>query len=321
MRTVKWVVTVSVVVFIITTTASAAIPEGAKAIKVSGGEDHTLVLTDEKFVWGCGINAEHNQLGIGSNTWDRWTLVRVHAGEMSTASGYLEDINDIDGGWKHSLALDIDGFVWAWGDNNPWGQLGNDSTSSSPTPVKVHGPNDVGFLEGIISISAGRSGEHSLAVDCNNHAWAWGRNVEGQLGIGIHGTNQKELTPVQVHGGEMGTTYLEDITAVSAGEHHSMALDANGFVYTWGSNRWPGDGTYEEGYGKLGIHSTVDLEDTPMKVHGVGNDGFLENIVAIAAGWDHCIALEKYEVDINNPLDPNNSGRVYTWGSGFFALL
>jgi len=233
MSTVKWIVTVSVII-LITTTAAAAI-EGAVAVKVSGGESHTLVLTEKKFVWGCGRNYD-GQLGIGGGG-DKRTLRRVHEGEMDSPSDYLEDINDIDGGWLHSLAVDVSGSVWAWGDNG-WGQLGDGTNVGKSTPRKVHGPNDVGFLEGIISISAGRSGEHSLAVDCNNHAWAWGRNIEGQLGIDTSGSNKKKLTPVQVDGGEMETTHLEDIIAVSAGEHHSMALDANGFVYTWGSNHW-----------------------------------------------------------------------------------
>jgi hypothetical protein len=44
---------------------------------------------------------------------------------------------------------------------------------------------------------------------------------------------------------------------------------------------------------------------------------FLEHIVAIAAGWDHSMALEKYEVyDPFLPnFDPNHKGRVYTWGN------
>ncbi len=50
--------------------------ENAKAIKVSGGQDHTLVLTANKRPWGCGKNNSY-QLGIGNNQ-DQKTLVRVH---------------------------------------------------------------------------------------------------------------------------------------------------------------------------------------------------------------------------------------------------
>ncbi len=181
----------SIVVCMLFVTLSArAIPQGARSVKVSGGEAHTLLLTEAGFVWGCGYN-EFYQLGIGSD-YDKWTLIRTKDGEMSTASGCLEDINDIDGGWKHSLALDVSGSVWAWG-KNAWGQLGDDSETPRSSPVQVKsGDQDPGdpdsFLKGIIGISAGRSGEQSLAVDCNNHLWAWGRNQEGQehRGLPVH---------------------------------------------------------------------------------------------------------------------------------------
>ena len=81
MSTVKWIVTVSVFIFMITASATAAIPEGAKAVKVSGGEAHTMVLTEAGFVWGCGYN-EFYQLGIGNN-FDKWTLIRTEDGNFS----------------------------------------------------------------------------------------------------------------------------------------------------------------------------------------------------------------------------------------------
>jgi hypothetical protein len=77
--------------------------ENAKVIKVSGGEDHVLVLTANKWPWGCGANYAY-QLGIGDATDDQSTLIRVHGGDMATASGYLENINDIAAGWARSFA-------------------------------------------------------------------------------------------------------------------------------------------------------------------------------------------------------------------------
>jgi len=87
--------------------------DSAAGIKVSGGENQTLVLTEDGFVWACGDSSSY-QLGIGEITTDQWTLIRVQDGDMNTASDYLEDINDIDAGWTHSLALDVNSFVWAW---------------------------------------------------------------------------------------------------------------------------------------------------------------------------------------------------------------
>lgn len=68
--------------------------ENAKAIKVSGGENHTLVLTANKYPWACGYNYYY-QLGIGNTTADQSTLVRVHGPDDV---GCLEDINDIAAG-------------------------------------------------------------------------------------------------------------------------------------------------------------------------------------------------------------------------------
>ncbi len=171
--------------------------ENAKAIEISGGEDHTLVLTKNKWPCACGDNYWY-QLGIG-NDQDRSTLVRVEDGDMVTISGYLEHINAVDSGWKHSLALEgyspgdpnKMGYVWAWGDN-VWGELGDNQGEYpfSDAPVRVlrgaqepADPNNPDpNLARIVDISAGRSGEHSLAADVNGYAYAWVYNEYGQCG-------------------------------------------------------------------------------------------------------------------------------------------
>ena len=109
-------VIVSLIILIINFSAFADWKDDAKAIKVSGGEDHTLVLTANKWPWACGYNGGsgyYGVLGTGSDSSSliEKILVRVHDGDMNTPSDYLEDINDIDAGWTHSLALDVNGFV------------------------------------------------------------------------------------------------------------------------------------------------------------------------------------------------------------------
>jgi parallel beta-helix repeat protein len=306
----KKLITITISLIILNTNLAFADSKyDTTAIDISGGESHTLVLTANNWVWACGPNGGHNDvvgtyygvLGTGSGNYSIFerTLVRVHG---PNNIGYLEDINDVAAGWTHSLALDVNGFVWAWG-NNRKGQLGDNQKSGyqSTTPVQVlsgeQNPNDPNsFLQYIIDISAGRSGHHSLTVDANNFVYAWGYNNKGQLGDGNY-PNDK-LTPVKVHGAN-DVNYLENIVAVSAGEENSMAMDANGYVWTWGDND----------YGKLGINVSGGIRDTPVQVHGVNNVGVLQNIVAISAGCDHCVALEKYY-----PIEPNYQGMVYTWG-------
>ncbi len=322
--------------------------EDSKAIDISGGEDHTLVLTANKRSWACGANGGSGYagvLGTGSGSSDliqKW-LVRVHDGDMNTPSDYLEDITDVDAGWKQSLALESYdpgdpnrmGYVWSWG-SNYWGQLGvGEATGERSTPIQVlrgaQAPADPNNpdpnLARIVDISAGRSGEHSLAVDVNGYVYAWGRNQEGQCGNGGSGYGLKELVPVYVLRGEQDpenpynpNLNLTRIVAVSAGEQHSMALEkddpndanSNGCVYTWGSNIFGWDG---DGRGVLGNGSNEETSPTPVRVLAgqqdlnEPNQLYLKHIVAISAGWDHSMALER-----DNPWDPNLNGRVYTWG-------
>jgi len=319
------------VTVIITTTlifgitySSASLYDDSRVVVVSGGEDHTLVLTADANLWACGDNFWY-QLGVDDDT-DRTLLVRVHDGNMVTDSNYLENIIGIDAGWKHSLAIDVNNNVWAFG-NNDEGQLGIDNQEPQATPVLVHDGEmvtDSNYLENIIAVSAGRSGEHSLALDKSNHVWSFGRNDYGQLGDGT--TTTPRTTPVAVHAGEQNpenpSAALADIVQISAGEMTSIALEKidandpnyNGRVLTWGSNKWPIEAWYPSGKGKLGNGDiTADSCDLPVLVlRGAqpGDSQYLERIIAVSAGWDHTMALEKLD-----PFEPNCLGRVFTFGN------
>ncbi len=203
--------TVILSVVLLSSVSQSATP--LPVIDISGGEDHTLVLGQNGQAFACGDNTgggyTFGVLGTGNNgDNEELTLVRVHG---PNDIYILDDICDVDAGWQHSLALDVNGMVWAWGDDD-YGHLGNGAgTNDSATPVRVlsgqqdpNNPNS--FLRYIIQISAGRSGEHSLAVDANNFCYAWGYNEFGQLGNDEHGLVEKENTAIYVQGGQMGTS-------------------------------------------------------------------------------------------------------------------
>src|SRR5690606_17912667 len=104
----------------------------------------------------------------------------------------LSDVAAIAGGEEHSMALKTDGTVWASG-YNFWGQLGDGTTTSHPTPVQVKRVGGAGYLTGVTAIAAGEW--HSLALLTDGTVWAWGLNTLGQLG---DGTTDNRSTPVQV---------------------------------------------------------------------------------------------------------------------------
>ena len=129
----------------------------------------------------------------------------------------LANVIAIAGARDHTLALEANGTVWAWGDNE-FGNLGTGNTTNSLVPVQVHG------VANVVAIAGGR--DHSLAVESNGTVWGWGWNQYGQVGNGTKGNNV--LSPVQVSG-------LSGVKMVSAGADHSMALKSDGTVWSWGS--------------------------------------------------------------------------------------
>ena len=296
--------------------------------RISGGQDHTLIADDtiNKYAWACGSN-DSGQLGLDSFKGSKNIPVRVHG---HNGVGELGNIDAVAAGAEHSLALDEDRTVWSWGDDSK-GELGNgEGENPSSTPIHVLGGNGEPLLENILTISAGRSGKHSLAVDVSGHVWAWGYDGYGQLGKGGGGITSD--VPMEVLSADLDLDgesddpngFLSNIVAVSAASNFSVALekllpddnDCNGRVYTfgYGSGGCLGDGRDLTDYND---------HDVPLLVVGPDRDGdsnsdeeYMQNIVAVAAGCYHTLALEKLD-----PCDSNYNGRVYAWGSEAYARL
>jgi alpha-tubulin suppressor-like RCC1 family protein len=116
--------------------APAASASAAKVTPMAtAGFYHSLVLRDDGTVWAWGRN-DSGQLGDGT-TADKTTPVRVKVKDYDGTLVPLSGVAALAGGSLHSLALDMDGTVWAWGSNQN-GQLGaRTSIDFSPTPVRV----------------------------------------------------------------------------------------------------------------------------------------------------------------------------------------
>ena len=163
-------------------------------------------------------------------------------------------------GLRHSLAVKVDGSLWAWGEGGH-GQLGIHSDNDHTIPYQVHGPGNVGYLTDVVDVAAGD--HHTLALKSDGTVYAWGGNAHGQLGI--H-SKDDHTVPYQVHGpNDVG--YLTGIIQVEAGANFSLALRNDGTVWAWGENY----------YGQLGINSNND-HTIPYQVHGPGNVGYLTGI-------------------------------------------
>jgi alpha-tubulin suppressor-like RCC1 family protein len=238
------------------------VPTLDNVVTIAAGSDHALCLKSDGSVWGWGAN-DAGQTGNGSIGGSVSSPVPV-AG--------LTEVKAIAAGWKHSLAVKQDGTVWGWGDNAT-GELGINSTGS---PEKV--PVQVQNLTGITAVSAGEN--FSAALRSDGTVWAWGNNELGTIGNGEAKPFTRVLRPSMV-------INLTEVTAISSGFRHTLALRVDGTIWGWGSNT----------FGALGNNGTPNTPyPTPVQVLNVGN------AVAIAAS-------------IGNGLCLDGTGILRAWGT------
>ena len=196
----------------------------------------------------------------------------------------------------HSIAVDSDGYVWAWGENNR-GQLGINSIVDQNKPMQVLTSSQQP-LGNISKVAAGS--QHSLALDNNGNVWGWGRSSNGQVGTGYTGDYYTARQVVI----NISNDPLENIIAISAGQRHSMAVDSFGQIWTWGYN---GDGQLGNG-----LAGSVNSEAYAIKVQSAsGGDfdlGTDDSRFVIAAGNEFNLAVD-------------DNARVWAWGNNEFGQL
>ena len=166
----------------------------------------------------------------------------------------------ISAGAAHTIAIKIDGSLWAWGGNNN-GQLGDSTNTDRNSPVQI------GTATNWASISAGNS--HTIAIKADGSLWAWGWNTYGQLGDGTYGSQTaNKNSPLQI-----GTA--TNWASISAGETHTIAIKTDGTLWAWGSNS----------NGQLGDGSSTS-KFSPTQI------GSANNWARIDAGVFHTIAIK-----------------------------
>ncbi len=248
-----------------------AVPGLRTVVDAAGGWTHSVAAMADGTVWAWGDN-KFGQLGDGT-TDQRFSPIRVvgMTGAIAVAAG---------NGW--SLALTSDGSVWAWGLNGS-GILGTAAAGSqSVTPVRVEGLADV------VAIAAGS--QHAMAIATGasggvRSVWTWGQNAVGQLGVGpCQGIICGSAIPFRVKG-------LPSIASIAAGALTSVALSADGSVWTWGAGL----------FGALGGGGKDAVRFEPGVAVPAG-------IVGIAAGGYHVVAIRA-------------GGTVIAWGSNSYGEL
>jgi len=280
--------------------------------KIVTGGKHTLSLKVDGTVWAYGQNT-YGQLGIGTQeTTDNPIKVEFGTGVK---------IVDIACGEEHSMALDSAGNVYVWGRNNYF-QLGNSTDIFVSLPKKIesianatkiaagnsnsfvitqdknayswglnaNGECGIGsytnkitvtkakFLSDVIDIKPGKN--HTIALKSTGEVFATGSNLYGELGFGEQET-RKINTFRKIN-------LLSNVVEIGTGDSHSLALNKDGKLFTWGSNI----------YGNLGNGQSQTQSNMPLEITGI------QNIRYVTAGKGYSLLIDSannvYVSGLNN---------------------
>jgi len=255
---------------------SALLREANPPARAAAGDMHSVFIVGEGRLSSCGCPPAHvpGLLGHGEGVTRLNTPTRL----PSTLGG--ERAVSVVAGGRHNLALTSSGAVWSWGQGG-CGKLGHGDHEDQWQPTMI----EAFAGQRVVAVSAGDS--HSLAITADGALRSWGWGGFGQLG---HGDNQQQdqLLPKKVE-----ALTGQRVVAVSAGAFHSLALTADGAVWSWG---WGS-------FGKLGHGDTQDQRQ-PKKVEAFTGQG----VVAVSAGERLSLALTA-------------GGAVWSWGSGVDGRL
>jgi len=214
--------------------------------QVSKGSSYTAAIRSDGKLFTWGLNSS-GQLGDGT------TITRSSPVQIGTGSWVK-----ISAGSSHMAAINFDNSWLTWGLGTS-GQLGDNTIVSKSSPVQI----GVGSWT---NVSAGNN--FTTAISSDGKLYASGINASSQLG---DGTTINKSAPVQLSATVPSTSWSQ----ISAGFDHSLAIDNQGIMYSWGK------------YASIGPVSTE-----PTK---------LNSWTRVSTGDRHTLAI-------------NNDGKLFAWG-------
>lgn len=265
--------------------------DGTTVCSIACGTAHcaALVLGGNVYCWGSNA---HGQLGFDSAEALRVgipthvvSIADIRVSELSCGSG-------------HTVALDCNGKLWAWGQGSD-GQLGHGGRQQMRQPTMV--PSTVLFT----SASAGDL--HTAAVSEKGQLFTFGSGTHGQLG---HNSGEEELRPREVV-----ALYKHSVKRVCCGPFTTGAILEDGRVTLcgYGENLFctaPDGGHLDPHAGLLaGIV-------TPGKRQITDRSKASRNISRLPVLLDLQFQARDLAFGRNHVVALSRNGSVYCWGSG-----
>ena len=184
-------------------------------IKMAIGGQHDVVIKANGIVVAWGAN-DNRQCGTEVERVDGWNNDTTSNNGAYWVKSSLGACTQIAAGHVHTLAIQLNGTVVAWGFNNFY---------QSTVPATL-GPS--------LQIACGEY--NSFAIRTDGTIVGWGDNQYGKCGSELERVGGNISDPDSRNGAYWVKTNLGACTQISAGNAHTVALQTNGTVVSWGSN-------------------------------------------------------------------------------------
>jgi alpha-tubulin suppressor-like RCC1 family protein len=240
--------------------------EKFKALALSVTHTCGLTLGGAAFCWGSNFRGA---LGIYSSA--------DYEATPSGVNGLSDGVSAISAGVNFGCAVLTTGSVKCWGANDS-GQLGNNSTTDTISPVSVAG------LTGARTIACGS--DHACILDGFGGVQCWGSNGSDQLADGTT-TNRH----VPVHADARLQAGFSTITSADSG---TCAMSSQGLLYCWGS------------LGDIADSDTVEERTVPARTPAQASAGGQNLCVLDVNGKALCLGINDDGELGNGSNDPSD---------------
>ena len=222
-------------------------PSTLSWISVSAGNGYTAGITSANTAYTWGYNA-FGQLGDRTSASKSSPVVVTIYDETTNVYGSWSAVSA--GKQSHSVAIDITGGLYAWGDNT-YGSLGDSTNINKLVPIKI-GDSSWSI------VSAGNG--YTAGIDITSALYTWGYNNQGQLG---DNTTVTKSSPVKIGSSSWSFVYIN---------YNSAGITTANTLYTWGYNP----------YGQLGDGTTVNKSSPVQLAAPYKEDSF--NLLSSGSG-------------------------------------
>ncbi|KAI1458729.1 RCC1/BLIP-II [Annulohypoxylon moriforme] len=258
-----------------------------KFVQVAATDSASFALTDIGEVYGWGtFKGSDGVFGFTQDVEIQPTPILITG---------LREITSLAAGANHMLALDRHGKVFTWGYGGEF-QLGWKPASRHNSPKATLNPRICGsFTKHNYAVKIAAGSYHSFYISNYGVLWSWGLNNFSQTGhTYLAGKENAIVTTAK------SVRALRDynIVHVAGGEHHSIAISAEGKLLVWGRIDGHQVGLSEEAFTEE--NTVMDKNERPRILI---EPTIIPNITAkfAAIGTDTTIAITP-------------DGKAYSWG-------